>query len=266
MQSTPSRAVVWLLPFLFSISLPLLAQDSFEIQVYEYETVPKGRWNLETHLNYIGRGSKEPEGTVAPTNNQTHMTYELTHGITDYFELAWYLVLARRPGMDTPMEYAGTRLRPRVRLPESWHLPMKTSISFEFGFPTKKYEENSSTFELRPILERNFGRMQLDLNPTVVRALKGPGTAEGWEFEPALRLAYALTKRFEPSLEYYGATGPLTGFHKLDEQVHLLYPGWDFKLTQDLVWNFGIGWATTPAGSKLTYKMRLGWEFGPKSH
>ncbi len=29
------------------------AQDPFEIQVYEYETVPKGMWNLETHINYV---------------------------------------------------------------------------------------------------------------------------------------------------------------------------------------------------------------------
>jgi len=45
------------------------AQDQFEIQVYEYKTVPKGMWNLETHLNYIGRGAKSFEGRVAPTNN-----------------------------------------------------------------------------------------------------------------------------------------------------------------------------------------------------
>ena len=35
----------------------VFAQDPFEIQVYEYKTVSKGMWNLETHLNYteIGR-------------------------------------------------------------------------------------------------------------------------------------------------------------------------------------------------------------------
>ncbi len=33
-------------------ALSLGAQDAFETQVYEYETVPKGMWNLETHLNY----------------------------------------------------------------------------------------------------------------------------------------------------------------------------------------------------------------------
>ncbi len=69
----------------------LNAQDPFEIQAYPYMTVPKGMWNLETHVNYVGRGTKQFDGTVAPTHNQLHLTYELTHGITDYFELAGYL-------------------------------------------------------------------------------------------------------------------------------------------------------------------------------
>src|SRR5215472_2455032 len=129
-----------------------LAQDAFEIQVYEWMTMPKGRWNLETHLNYTGIGTKKFDGPVAPTNDQFHMTYELTRGITDRFELAGYLILARRVGMDTPLEYAGARIRPRVSLPKDWHLPMDVSISAEFGFPRKQYEENATTFELRSIL------------------------------------------------------------------------------------------------------------------
>ena len=103
----PAFALVLALP------LPLSAQDPFEIQVYEYITVPKGKWNLETHLNYTARGTKVPENRVAPTDGQTHLTFELTRGLTDYFELAGYLVLARREGHGP--EYAGWRLRPRVR-------------------------------------------------------------------------------------------------------------------------------------------------------
>src|SRR4051812_44711164 len=77
---------------------PLIAQDPFEIQVYEYSTVPKGMWNLETHLNYVAEGTKSFEGSVAPTNNQSHLTFELTRGLTGHFELAGYLVLAHRIG------------------------------------------------------------------------------------------------------------------------------------------------------------------------
>jgi hypothetical protein len=94
------------------------AQDPFEIQVYEYVTVPKGKWNLETHFNHVQRGTRMFEGLVAPSEHQTHLTFELTRGITDWFELAGYLVTARRDG-DAP-EYVAWRVRPRVRAPESW--------------------------------------------------------------------------------------------------------------------------------------------------
>jgi hypothetical protein len=35
-------------------------------------------WNLETHINYIGKGTKFFECAVAPTSNQFHLTFELT--------------------------------------------------------------------------------------------------------------------------------------------------------------------------------------------
>ena len=62
----------------------------------------------ETHLNFVQRGTREYEGRVAPTEHQTHLTYELTHGITNNFELAGYLVLAQRPGSGDILEYAGS--------------------------------------------------------------------------------------------------------------------------------------------------------------
>ncbi|HUS06584.1 MAG TPA: hypothetical protein VMZ52_09825 [Bryobacteraceae bacterium] len=239
-----------------------LAQDTFEIQVYEYETVPKNKWNLETHLNYIGSGTRSFEGTVAPTNNQFHMTYELTRGLSENWELAGYLVTARRVGYPGPIEFAGWRVRPRWKAPEQWNWPVKFSMSLEVGFPRKMYEDSSPTIELRPVFEKRFGKFQLDVNPVLARALHGPGTDSGWEFEPAIRAAYQLTRRFEPSLEYYGATGPVFGPLPRGEQVHLFFPGADIQINENVVWNVGVGWAATPAGNQLTYKMRLGVLFG----
>ena len=241
-------------------SLAALAQDPFEIQVYEYVTVPKGLWNLETHLNYIGRGTKRFEGPVAPTHNQFHATWELTHGLTEYFELAGYLVSARAP-VGGAWDFVGWRVRPRFRLPESW-LPFKFSLSTEVGFPRRRYEENSATLEIRPILEQSWGKLQLDVNPVVGRALRGPGTSDGWDFEPAVRLGYGLHKRFEPSLEYYGSTGNVFSPLPRGEQVHQFFPGADIQISDNIVWNVGVGVAATSAGNKLVYKMRIGWLFG----
>ena len=237
------------------------AQDTFEIQVYEYETVPKGMWNLETHINYIGKGTKSFEGTVAPTNNQFHLTYELTRGITDYFETAAYLVLAHRPGGG--YEYAGWRIRPRWRLPQSWGLPVDTSVSVEVGFPRKQYEENSVTLEIRPIIEKKLGRYQIDFNPVFSHALRGP-KGEGWDFEPGVRLAYELNRRLDLSLEYYGGIGPLGDLLPTDQQVHQLFPGGDLKFGENVVVNFGVGFGATEAGNRLVYKMRIGYLFGKK--
>ncbi len=247
---------------LLFISPVLRAQDAFEIQVYEYDLVPKRMWNLETHLNYTARGTKAFEGTVAPTENQFHLTYELTRGITDVFELAGYLVLAARPDGPRPLEYAGWRIRPRVAIPKSWGLPLDVSISGEVGFPRGLYEENSTTLEIRPIVEKKWGRWQFDGNPVLARALRGPGAKEGWEFEPAVRIAYEATKKLDLSLEYYGATGPFSDPLPRNQQTHQFYPGGDFKLTENIVWNFGIGVGATHSGNRLVYKSRIGMLFG----
>lgn len=237
------------------------AQDTFEIQVYEYALVPAGFWNLETHLNHVARGVKVLEGSVAPSQGQTHLTFELTRGLTDYFEVAGYLVTARRSG--SAGDLVGWRLRPRFRLPEQW-LPVKVSLSTEVGFPRRDYEENATTLELRPIIERGFGKLQIDLNPVLGKALRGPGAAEGWDFEPGVRVAYSASPKVDLSLEYYGSTGPLDAPLPSAEQVHQFFPGADIQLSDAIVWNLGVGIGATNAGNTLVYKMRLGWLFGGK--
>ncbi len=238
---------------------PVGAQDPFEIQVYEYGTVPRGRWNLETHFNYTARGVKTFEGTVAPTERQSHLTLELTRGITDYFEMAAYLVLARQAG-DSP-DFAGWRLRPRVRLPERWQLPVLVSLSAEVAFPQDAYEAADATLEIRPVLERQFGRVAIDLNPVLGRALKGPGSEEGWEFEPAARVGVTVSPKLDLSVEYYGAYGPLKDFLPAAEQVHQFFGGGDFQLNENMVLNLGVGVGATSAGNRTVLKARLGWMF-----
>lgn len=230
------------------------AQDTFEIQVYEYATVPKGKWNLETHFNYTAKGTTVAEGTVAPSEKQSHLTFELTRGITDRFEMAAYLVTAKRDGVNP--ELVGYRLRPRMRFPDTW--PVLVSISAEVGFPKDTYEENSTTLEFRPILERSFGKLAIDVNPVLGRALKGPGKDEGWDFEPGVRVGYDATKKLALSVEYYGATGELTDPLPSKQQVHQFFPGGDWQINDNIVFNFGVGFNLNDVGNRLVYKSRLG--------
>ncbi|MDQ6831572.1 MAG: hypothetical protein M3081_22140 [Gemmatimonadota bacterium] len=246
----------------FCITAAAAAQDTFEIQVYEWETVPRGLWNLETHYNFTARGSRLFEGTVAPTRHQSHLTFELTRGITDDFEMAAYLVTAYRPGDGGGAAFAGWRLRPRVKVPKSWNWPIDFSFSAEVGFPQAAYEDNVVTLELRPILEKKFGRWQFDVNPVFAHALRGAGGREGFEAEPSARVAFEYSKPVTFSVEYYGASGPLKHLPPVNEQVHQIYPNVDFNINEDVVWNLGVGWALTPAGAQLVYKTRFGVLFG----
>jgi hypothetical protein len=236
---------------------PAAAQDPFEIQVYEYITVPRGKWNLETHFNYTARGTTVASGPVLASEKQTHLTFELTRGITDHFELAGYLVTARVDG-ESP-EFVGWRVRPRVRVPTSWNWPVGVSLSVEVGFPKERFDENETTLEIRPIIEKGFGKLLIDLNPVVGKALKGPGENEGLDFEPGLRIGYDFTPTFALSLEYYGATGELSDPLPSDQQVHQFFPGGDWQIRDNIVFNFGVGFNLNDVGNRLVYKTRLGW-------
>src|SRR2546426_265988 len=88
MSQPPSRLCVVLAVFSLFAALPGrgVAQDRFEIEVYPYETAAWGEWELETHLNYTQVGTTAFDGRVAPTEGQTRLAAELTHGLTDHWE------------------------------------------------------------------------------------------------------------------------------------------------------------------------------------
>jgi hypothetical protein len=239
------------------------AQDPFEIHVYEYETLRRGEFTFEAHLNYVGKGTKMFDGSVAPFQDQFHMTLELTAGLAGNVSLGFMLLNARRPGHS--LEYAGWRLLPHFYAPKSWHWPIDLGLVAEFSFQKTAYEENSQRVELRPILEKSFGRFQIDFNPVLQRALRGPGTSEGWNFEPAARIGYEASKRFTPSVEYYSAWGPLPSFLPHREQFHQILPGGDFKLARNVLWSFGVGIGATAAGNGLICKSRVEISLGAKS-
>jgi hypothetical protein len=231
------------------LAFPAAAQDPFEIQVYLYQTVPPGRYNLETHLNTVTKGEQK---------DQTHLTFELTRGITEYFEFAGYLVTSTRPGVNG--EFAGWRLRPRFRIPED-RIPFKFSLSTEVAFPKAVYEPNPITLEVRPIFEWGAGSILLAVNPVVGRALRGPDAAEGWDFEPGVHLGYKTTPKLELSLEYYGATGLVHDPAPAAQQVHQFFPGFDYRFNDDVILNMGVGFGATDAGNTGVLKLRFGWMF-----
>jgi len=238
------------------------AQDPFEIHVYDYETLKPGQFSLEQHLNYWAVGSKQFDGRLAPTNDQLHMTYELTGAITSRISLGFMQLSAALPGAG--LEYAGWRVLPHFYAPPSWGLPIDLGLIVEFSFARPDFISDTAHVELRPILRHRVQDFWLVFNPVFARALRGEGVRDGWTFEPAIRAAYGDSdeKRLVPYLEWYSEMGSVPGLAPASQQVHQLFSGVDVKLANHLIWSVAPGVGLTPMGPRLVFKSHLEFEFG----
>lgn len=196
--------------------------------------------------------------------NQVHFTSEVTAGLDEQFAVGIMFLTALRP--DHSLEYAGWRVLPHFYAPESWHLPIDLGLVTEFSFQRTTYEENSRRVEIRPIIEKHIGRLELDANPVFEHALRGPGTQQGWIIEPAGRIGWQTGKTFTASVEYYSSWGPLQDIPPLGGQIHQIFPGGDLKIGDRLTWSFGLGFGATNTGSGLIAKSRFELSFGHKQH
>jgi hypothetical protein len=255
---------VWLVLWLYRAAILLLAtcsidttaraQDAFHIRVHEYETLAPGEFNVELHSNYVAVGTRSPDGLAAPTNNQLHLAYELTGGITSSFSMGAMLLNGRRVGRS--LEYAGWKILPHLFAPRSWHLPLDLGVVAEFSSLQSAYDRESRSLEIHLVLAKNIGRFIFDVNPSLERAFTGPDRQGGWVFRPAAQVRYPVLKWLTPRVEYYGQSAAF----------HHVVGGADFRLQKDISLSLGVGAGPTPAGNRLVYASRIAFELGKKEN
>jgi hypothetical protein len=255
------RAAVALFPILFlsAFAQSAFAQDNYEIQVYGADTVDPGHTMVELHSNFTIDGSKTVQDGMLPTNHALHETVEITHGWTPWFETGFYIFTSARSGQG--WDWVGDHIRPRVRVPESWHWPVGASLSAEFGYQRAKFSPDTWTFELRPIVDQKIGRWYWSINPTLDRSFHGPGVNQGLVFSPNFKFSYDLTPKVAAGLEYYGSVGPVTGFDAISQQQQQIFPAVDLNLSPKWEVNFGLGVGLTGASDHLIAKCILGYRF-----
>jgi hypothetical protein len=235
-----------------------LAQDPFEIHIYEYEPLAWREYSLEAHVNFDPQGTSLRDGPLLPTHDQTHLTLEPTVGLTENFAIGFMFLNAWEPGY-LP-QFAGWRVLPHFYAPESWKLPFRLGFVAEFSFQNSRYEENTRRAELRPILDREFARFEIVFNPVFERALHGPGTRRGWNFEPAMLLRWKRPV-FSPSVEYYGEIESIYVRPRAQPEVHQLFLGGDWRVTEILSVNLGAGFDLGARGPGLVLKSRFEWDW-----
>lgn len=254
---------VWAVAVIFGIWLgaaPMAkAQDNYEIQVYGADTVDPGHTMVELHSNFTFQGSKTEVDGMRPTNHQLHETIEITHGFTDWFEVGFYIFTAEQNGYG--IDWVGDHIRPRVRVPKSWHWPVGVSISQEFGYQRTQFSPDTWTYELRPIVDKQMGRWYLAFNPAFDKSFHGPSQNRGFTFSPNFKVSYDITKKIAGGVEYYGSLGPVTGFDPVAQQQQQIIPAIDLNLSEKWEFNFGVGVGVTKSTDHMLAKMILGYRF-----
>jgi hypothetical protein len=251
--------------FLLGIALTLAAapflaaQDNYEIQVYPSETLAPGKLMIELHSNFTFQGEKEVANGVRPTEHALHETIEVTYGFTPWFETGFYIFTSARSGEG--WQWVGDHIRPRVRAPESWHWPVGVSLSTEFGYQRRVYSEDTWSWEIRPIVDKQLGRWYLSFNPAIDKAVHGANAGRGFEFSPNFKAGYDFTRVVTIGVEYYGALGPVARFDPGPQQQHQIVPTLDLNVSPDWELNFGAAIGVTHATDRFLLKMIVGRRF-----
>jgi hypothetical protein len=236
------------------------AQGNYEIQVYAADTVAPGNTMIELHSNFTAQGSKTTTDGTFPTDRQEHETVEITQGWTNWFETGLYIFTSAGPNGQN-YRWVGDHIRPRVRVPEKWKWPVGVSLSMEIGYQRPIFSRDTWTWEIRPIVDKQLGPWYLAFNPAFERSWHGPSVTKGLEFSPAVKASYQFNKKIAGGFEYYGTTGPVTGFDPLTEQQQQFFPTVDLDFGPAWEFNFGVGVGVTHGTDHLIVKWILGRRF-----
>lgn len=231
-------------------------QENYEIQVYGSQTQAKKSTIFELHTNYTFDGEKNIKEGVRPSYHAFHETIEITHGITNNFELGFYLFFNYTSTYG--YKILGTHIRPRIKAPDNWNLPMGLSLSAEIGTQSADYSAETWNVELRPIIDKQWTKWYVSFNPTLGVMLAGVNKNSTPAFAPNLKISYAFLKNISLGIEYYGDLGYITAFEKLNEQSHAIFAVFDLLNNKNWELNVGPGWGLTSATDKFVSKILLG--------
>jgi hypothetical protein len=230
--------------------------DKWEFEVYPAQTLAQGMIELES-LNSFSAKGHEGEDQEYGSNRMYRTAFELTYGFTDKIEAATYLNLAHPNGGS--FQYSGSKYRLRGSLFEQGQLPVDLGWYIELEWHrVPQFDESELELELRPIITKQFGRLEIDLNPKFEKAIfVGPEKNHGFEFGYVSGIYYNYWRRMSPGLEFYGGIGLIDDSDPLNQQQHYIFPVVRGELPGGIEYNFGIGIGLTRGSDQIIPKLNI---------
>jgi hypothetical protein len=249
---------------IFASTRATIAQvDPFEFEVYPPQTEGKGVLELESLNGFVPNGHTQGDSGTSSGDFASDKMYrtalELTYGLTEKVEFAAYLNLAHPNGES--FQYAGSKFRLRGSLFEKGELPVDLGWYVELEWnKTPQFDGSELELELKPIIAKDFGNFEIDLNPKFVKAVfVGPDKNKGFEFGYINGIYYNYRRWLSPGLEFYGGIGFIDDSDPLEEQQHYIFPVIRGKVLDGIYYNFGPGIGLTRGSDQVI--MKLNFEF-----
>jgi hypothetical protein len=240
----------------FAAATAFAQVDNWEFEVYPAATLPQGMVELES-LNSFSAKGHEGEDEEFGSNRMYRTSFELTYGLTDRIEAAAYLNLAHPNG--SSLQYSGSKYRLRGSLFEQGQLPVDLGWYLELEWnQVPQFDESALELEFRPILTKQFGRLEIDLNPKFEKPIVvGPEKNHGFEFGYASGIYYNYWRWMSPGLEFYGGIGLIDDSDPLNQQQHYIFPVVRGELPAGIEYNIGVGIGLTKGSDQIIPKLNI---------
>lgn len=264
MRSPPlsSLAVVALAFATVFAALPSTAhaQGGYEFEVYGTDIAPAHGAEVELQANFVPSGPLVPSDETRASAHALRTSMELSYGAARWLEGAVYVV-AYTHGAGTA--FVGNRVRLTAVAPASWNLPVRVALAQEVTHTRHGYAETPWAYELTPILQRSFGRMDAVLDPAIERGIGGSSEHHKVELEPRARLTWHAGDDDDGafSLEYYAGIGPIGMPDPRAEQQHHVIASFETELSSNWELSLGAGHGLTRASDRALVTSRVEYRF-----
>jgi hypothetical protein len=174
---------------------PAYADRRSYVWTYEYATMPKGMWEVETYV------TTEVADMHKPNSNSVKPQLELEYGITDSWDVAMYQMWEfKNKRSENDSEYKGFKLRTRYKIGERGKSFVDPLLYFEYIRDDDFSKPNVG--EAKLVLAKDIYDFNVSYNQIEKRNLEREGKTD---HEYAAGASYAFTPRVRLGVESKGS-------------------------------------------------------------
>jgi hypothetical protein len=187
--------LIFALAIVFGFASSSYADTRSYVWTYEYMTLPKGMWELETYV------TSEIPNLHKSNINSIKPQLELEYGITDSWDVAMYQMWEfKNKARENDSEYKGFKIRTRYRIGEKGKFFVDPLLYFEYIRDDDFSKPNVG--EAKLVLAKDIGDFNVSYNQVIKRNLERVGETN---HEYAVGISYAFLTGLKLGIESKGS-------------------------------------------------------------